>query len=292
MKLELFPPAYKQTIKDQAQQQITTEKKRSSERQSNIKNNVSKAPEGATWILGTGIVGFVIGFFVCVTEFNDRSSEITLDEVVFELWRSWLIWTVVGLALGIILFLFIKAIHSNNINNMQEEIKNEESHTKQNCDRILRDVDKEYAQYLKEFESESQKMSVNFAESQLAIEVIEWMTNGFVKTIDAADRRTHIPKIEIPFNFHVYKNKIVCNLGTYDFEIKRCRNLKGPLEQTALARAIASAIQLNITMKYSQDISGTSIITNTVYTYEQDYVSASIIYTAQNGNYRAVRDWN
>ena len=44
------------------------------------------------------------------------------------------------------------------------------------------DAEKEYLQYASEFETTAQKMSVQFAESQLAIEVIEWMTNGFIKT--------------------------------------------------------------------------------------------------------------
>lgn len=134
-------------------------------------------------------------------------------------------------------------------------------------------------------------MSVRYAESALATEVINWMTEGFARTIDATDRRSHIERINVPFSFNVYTNKITCNLGTYDFEIKRCANLTSPLEQTAIARAIASAIQLNITMKYPKDASGTDFVLNISYAYAENHVSASITYTAPNGNYRSVQSW-
>lgn len=89
----------------------------------------------------------------------------------------------------------------------------------------------------------------------------------------------------------MYTNKITCNLGTYDFEIKRCSNLTSPIEQTALARAIASAIQLNIVMKYPQDESGTSISIYIDYNYSTECPTTTVTYVAPNGNYRAVEKW-
>ena len=150
---------------------------------------------------------------------------------------------------------------------------------------------REIEEYQRLFESNAQKMSVDFAESKLATEVINWMTDGFSRTIDATDRRSHIEKINVPFSFNVYTNKITCNLGTYDFEIKRCADLTSPLQQTAIARAIASAIQLNITMKYPKDVTGTEFVLNTSYTYIGDCVSVVITYTAPNGNYQSVQSW-
>lgn len=91
--------------------------------------------------------------------------------------------------------------------------------------------------------------------------------------------------------FTVFANKITCNLGTYDFEIKRCANLPNPLAQTVLARAIASAMQLNIIMKYLQDNSGTDIVTNMNYTYGENNVTTTLTYTAPNGNFKATRGW-
>lgn len=148
-----------------------------------------------------------------------------------------------------------------------------------------------YENYVKNFELAAQQESVKFAESSLAKEVIEWMTAGFSKTIDAADRRSHIERISVPFSFNVYANKITCNLGTYDFEIKRCSNLTSPIEQTALARAIASAIQLNIIMQYPTDESGTGISIYIDYAYTAKCPTTTVTYVAPNGNYKTVKQW-
>ena len=117
------------------------------------------------------------------------------------------------------------------------------------------------------------------------------MTNGFCKTIDAADRRGHVEKITVPFVFNVFVDKITCNLGTFDFELKRCRSLNNPLEQTALARAIVSAIQLNIIMRYPKDSSGTDVSIDISYSYTDEYSATTITYVAPNGHYKAVRGW-
>ena len=163
------------------------------------------------------------------------------------------------------------------------------------CEKATREIyaqaARDIASYETAFEVEAQKMSVKYAESTLAIEVINWITEGFSGIIDAADRHSHIERINVPFSFNVYANKITCNLGTYDFEIKRCAYLTTPLQQTAIARAIASAIQLNITMKYPRDVSGTDFVLNISYDYAQDYVSVEITYTASNGNYCAAKQW-
>ena len=45
-------------------------------------------------------------------------------------------------------------------------------------------------------------------------------------------------------------------------------------------------------MKYPKDASGTDIVTNIDYWYGTDYVNTTVIYSAANGNYKAVRDWS
>ena len=83
----------------------------------------------------------------------------------------------------------------------------------------------------------------------------------------------------------------------YNFEIERCKNLTLPIEQTAVARAIVSEIQINIMTKYSEDPSGTTPFINSYLEYKKDnyynkkYTQAIFIYTAPNGNYKEVKDW-
>ena len=122
--------------------------------------------------------------------------------------------------------------------------------------------------------------------------MISWMTNGFARTINAADRRAHIQTINVPFRFSVYANRITCNLGEYNFELQRCNNLPNGLAQAALSRAVATAIRLNITMQFPKDPSGTAIVTNISSQYKNDdSVEATIVYSAPNGFYKPVQSW-
>lgn len=284
MKLGLFPPVYKNELDVRTQQSISQEQSRSYSQQNTIKSNTGSKPDGSMIVIGTGFVGFIIGFFICCANCESpKASDFLLP---------WFLWTIGALIVGGIISAAINKSYEENVSAANYQANNEAKNSEKTINQIRANAEQEYTNYVANFESTAQQMSVQFAESQLAIEVIDWMTTGYTKTIDSADRRSHIESVNIPFVFHVYANKITCNLGTFDFEIKRCRNLNGPLEQTALARAIASAIQLNITIKYPKDISGTDIVTNISYDYGTDYVSTTIIYTAANGNYRAVRDWN
>ena len=156
---------------------------------------------------------------------------------------------------------------------------------------IINQSEKDQRNYLTSFEKNAQDMSVQLADSELAQKVIHWMTEGFSRTIDAADRRKHIEQINVPFSFNVYTDKITCNLGTFDFEVERCEFLDNPVEQTALARAITSSIQLNIVMKYPKDASGTDIQIKIEYQYTDKCPKTTITYVALNGNYEAVQKW-
>lgn len=284
MKLDLFPPVYKSELDVRTQQIVSQEQSRSKSQQNTIRNNTGSKPDSFMIVIGTGFVGFVIGFFICCANCESPKASDSL--------LPWFLWTIGALIVGGIIAAAINKSYEESVRTANYNANNEAKNSEKMINQVRASAEQEYANYVANFESSAQQMSVQFAESQLAIEVIDWMTTGYTKTIDSADRRSHIESVNIPFVFNVYTNRITCNLGTFDFEIKRCRNLNGPLEQTALARAIASAIQLNITMKYPKDISGTDIVTNISYSYGNDFVSATLIYTAANGNYRAVRDWN
>ena len=164
-------------------------------------------------------------------------------------------------------------------------------------------TDLRIARYTEGFEEEAQKLSVNFANSTLAKEVIQWLADGFLKTVKAADRASHIEKIVVPFYFTVKKGEIRCNIGKYNFEEHRCEELQDILTQAALARAIASQVQLNIIMQYDKDASGAEYKIDITYSYPvpvkynssylktEDYVSVNLVYAASNGNYKPVQKW-
>lgn len=53
-------------------------------------------------------------------------------------------------------------------------------------------------EYANQFEQEARDLSVKYADGSLAKDVIEWVSDGFCRTIDAADRRPHDETISVP----------------------------------------------------------------------------------------------
>ncbi len=314
MQYNQFPYSFKQDLDNRTNQKISSvrQKKDDAIYRLNTSNNSTvhnlstskntEEPQYGQFAGGGFVTGLVIGAFVCFTNGDAIDAKINFSDSIGSALMFWLMFGIVGAVLGLIVCGLI-AVAQNNSNksidnqidsarqSTEQKIANENQNCEETIKRIRDEASAEYQNYLNGFNAEAQKMSVRFAESPVAVEVIDWMTAGFCRTIDSADRRSHIQQINIPFVFRTYRNRIECNLGTFDFEIKRCDELKTPLEQTALTRAIASAIQLNITIKYPQDTSGTNIVTNIRYDYNEDNVVATIIYTAPNGNYEATRGW-
>lgn len=157
--------------------------------------------------------------------------------------------------------------------------------------RIENENHKKYMDYINEFERIAAENTVKYAESQLTNEIIEWVSKGFCKTINAADRREHIDFIRVPYVLKVYPNKVECNHGVYDFVEKRCQNLETPIDQTAFCMAIAVEVRLNVAMEYPKDITGTDVSFNISYHYRDNYVECELRYTAPNGNFTSARNW-
>ena len=286
MQVNLFPEEQKTIFEKEREMEISNENQRSREEISRLQKEVPQSapkldPAGDFF---SGIcMGLAFGFFPCICVLSSAGMGAGF-------W-TWVICALIG---GFIVMSRGKASYESlgyKIEANKRAQENERKRLERKIEEINSTYKKKYEDYLKTFEFTAQQNSVKFAESKLAKEVIEWMTEGFSKTIDATDRRSHIERINVPFAFNVYTDKITCNLGTYDFEIKRCSNLTSPIEQTALARAIASAIQLNIVMKYPQDESGTSISIDIDYNYSAESPTTTVTYVAPNGNYRVVEKW-
>ena len=157
-------------------------------------------------------------------------------------------------------------------------------------------------EYKEKYEQAAIKRGVDYTNSELGKEIINWLTSGFARTIRAANRATYIKNIFVPFDFKVYSDKIDCNIGTYSFKEHRCEEINSIFERTALAKAIASSIQLNISMEMEKDISGTEYRLDIMFDYgttmktktfdeKLGVVSAILTYSAVNGNYVPEKKW-
>ena len=290
MDFSVFPSEYENKMRAESRNKTEQIKRQSDDRIRDFESKLTKRkpmPGICAVVVGAfygACIGLFIGGILC-TFMCMSDTEIDLEAL-------FLICGSVGAVISAVMCYQDEERYSETFNYMNKSIYEEKRNTPKRVQDMEDETERKIKAYRDKFEEAAKEMSIKFAESQLATEVIQWMTKGFSETIDSADRRSHIERIEIPFVFKVYGEKITCNLGVFDFEIKRCHKLETPLERTALARAIASAIQLNITIQYPKDASGTDIITNIDYCYEKEAVSANLVYTAVNGNYQAVRDWS
>ena len=305
MQINVSPSVYNGIVDTRTDARINEARQRHYSRVQAINKSRTTMPsgKGGIWGLTIGVfVGFIACTSVCVGGYSAIAGlqlwavgDVNLGMVILGAVGggciTWVIVAIISVVIGYNIDKSAEKSYEKKQAIVDSRVREEEDCINSEIREIRDEAQLEKDQYFAEFESNAQNLSIQFAESELAKEVIDWMTNGFYKTIDAADRQSYVEKVTVPFVFNVFKNKITCNLGTFDFEQKRCKNLNSALEQTALARAIASAIQLNVIMKYPKDISGTDIFIGISYLYTDEYSKTTITYVAPNGNYETVHGW-
>lgn len=154
-------------------------------------------------------------------------------------------------------------------------------------------LENEITQYTMLFEEKARERSVQFSQNPVTLRLADRIFNSYKQYISSIPRGTHIKKIHTEYRYTVYSDHISYQQNEYskqeiDFCLERLRNLKSPLDQAALAQAIAMNIQSMISIT---DISGTFNQINTDYTYTPESVTAILTYTANNGYYQPVQDW-
>lgn len=292
MKIYEFPFVFEAKVKQDLQADIRMSESQSDLRIINLKDSLRGKQPGQYGLPILGSLGMSGGLIACTCV-----SCVSCEGDIWgtpDLGRGFLtliIWSVIGFVLGLLIDFAAKKSWEGKVNQIDKLIEDEIHSKEEYIENEINKCEHKCKQYTEAFEKTAQEMSIRFAASSLAQSAISWMTSGFCRTIDAADRRPHINIIEVPFVFDVYAYKITCNLGTFDFELQRCRNLNSPLEQTALARAIASSVQLNVMKKYSQDVTGSTVDVSISFSYAQDRPIVTVSYIAQNFNYEPVADW-
>lgn len=277
MKTDVFPMIYNQKLILLQQEKIEDAKKTSYVNEATIRRqqtNIS-CPDSDLVNKISWFVGFVL--CACVTVNGSFTAGV--------------ITLIVSGILGMIMNASLKSDYHNSMAEIDKRIGIEKQSLEKKIEKIQDDTPIAMKQYYQEFESNAQQLSVQYASSKVAQEVIEWMTSRFCQAIDAAKRDSYVETIEVPFMFRVFKDEITCNFGTYNFMEKRCQDLDTNLKQAALSRAIASAIQVSIIMKYPKDITGTQVKIDLSYKYSELASEATITYIAPNANFKAVREW-
>lgn len=281
-----------------------------------LENSKSNKPLSLMHFVTGGFgVGLVGGALVCFAKGNEIDAAINFSSSLGAAFSLWFAFGIVGLVLGLLLY-GVYTYFLNKYNNgidekarladksLEEQIEVLRNRCEEQIAKIRKNEEDEYLKYLEKFNNEAQKMSVVFADKTVVIALAQKITEGFCRKIDEADRRSHIKDIIIPIGFNVRKNCIevafsidlqkqnqTSDFEVYDFDINRFEELRSPLEQTAVARAVASAVQVEIMTKYPTDVCGSNVVTETFYNYGDDFVTAIISYSAKNLNYKERIGW-
>lgn len=287
MRLDLFPNEYKNTVDCHAQDTI---KRFEADRDKNIYQFQRSLPSEPTSkyaplfmgffgaVLGV-VIGFVVGAVADLIIHNHDYDYISY--VIFG--GSIVLLTSIGVIGG--------AVTVRSENRARRQIEMERANTEYITARIIDESKQKTADYLNLFEQEVKAKTDVYAESSLAKEVTLWMCEPFAESIANAERDSYIEKIDVPFNYNVFSDRITSNIGTFDFKKNRCENLGSRVEQAALARALAAAIQLEISIRFPQDSSGPDNRIDIKTSYGKDSADVEILYSAENGYYKPIRSW-
>ena len=295
MKTNAFPEKYNEMCDREYKREIGEEKKHHDSRISELQNRTSDQSQGKTSDFGIKRKGLVVGLGVGFLGY--AGTCLILKKIIGD--DAFFVGEVVYAVIVLICVLAGKRIDKLAMERKKEEeewIKSQISLENKHFDETLFNIRSKYNEQKKNykecFETRSKELSLKYADSSLAKEVVEWMTKAFSSAVEAADRREHIARITVPFTFSVYEKKITCDVGTFDFELKRCAFLNSALEQDAVARVIDTELQLKIAAKYKRDTTGTPVDLQLSQQYFNDHISITLTYEAQNGNYKLIRDWN
>ena len=282
---------YKKQRMQRMDSDIQAERKLSQDKVEHIRNSLRfpKRPEEGSMLVICLCLGFVCGFAVCLpmNSIGAALSSFLITLFSFEM-------------AGCIMDELRLERYEKSVENLKESSTKEIQAEKARCEALIQqmrnsaeaDCTQYRVRYQNRFDTQVQSQVLKLSDSETVRSIADWMTPGFSRMIDAADRSNYIEQIKVPYSFKVYPNRIESPAGVFDFMKERKQTLNGPIEQTALAIALASAIQTNIVMKYPQDTSGTNAVVD-VSPYNSEYGSAMVrmTYSAPNGNFVNVQGW-
>lgn len=229
-------------------------------------------------IIGMAILGCILGVIASIVV--KVAIYLFTDLLDFDLY--WGVFLKLGAILGVIIgpsYYIYSKVRSENYR--QQRLREKE------------ELENGIMQYTALFEEKAKERSVQFSQNPVVLRLADRIFNSYKQYISSISRETHIKKIHAEYRYTVDSNHISYQQNEYrtqeiDFCLERLRNLKSPLDQAALAQAIAMNIQSMISIT---DISGTFNQININYTYGSKSVTTTLTYTADNGYYRPVQDW-
>lgn len=170
---------------------------------------------------------------------------------------------------------------------MAELLQRHESAVK----KIQDEVDLECREFDEGFEKEVSYKIEDFPQPPISQSWIQEFTNEFARKILSADRSSGIEKIEISFAMRTYTEELCSEQNKYLITKSMFRPLEGFAEQTALARSVASAVQVEVMTLLASNPSDSQYDISMDETYEGKAAVITLIYRAKNDHFQEMRNW-
>lgn len=289
MKFDLFPNEYKESVNRDTISNLDKLSHKNQESIRNLEISIEEATKGgpkSVWggfLLGC-ICGLIIGLIASIIVYFSVSIR-----VHNHYWEKFAFFfpIIPGGIIGGICAAKVEAKQTQKryrLLQVKREFENKNNEARGNAERKIED-------YECQFEQAAIAEAAKYVNSNLVAEVKSWMTQYFANGIANVKRESYTETVVVPFSFRVFPDRITCGNKTFDFNSKRCENLSNRVEQAALARVIASALQLQISMLYPCDPSGTENTIGIQYSYSNDSADVTMKYSAANGYFEPKRSW-
>lgn len=170
---------------------------------------------------------------------------------------------------------------------MAELLQRHESAVK----KIQDEVDYECREFVEGFEKEVSYKIEDFPQPPISQSWIQKFAKEFGRKILSANRSSGIEKIEISFVMRTYAEELCSEQNKYLIMKEMFRPLEGFAEQTALARSVASAVQVEVMTLLASNQPDSQYDISADETYEGKATVITLIYRAKNDHFQEMRSW-
>lgn len=233
-------------------------------------------------IIGGGGIGLIVGSFMCVGIAAAFDVETGLVPLTFFFGMP-----IVGTILAYRSSITTEKDKAKRDRRMAEQQQQYEAAVK----KIQDAVDLECREFNEGFEKEVSYKIEDFPQPPISQLWIQKFAGEFNYKISSADRSSGIEKIEIPFAMLTCAEELYSVKNKYLIMKEMFRPLEGFAEQTALARSVASAVQVEVMMLLASNPLDAQYDISMDETYEGNAAVITLIYRAKNDRFQEMRNW-
>lgn len=157
--------------------------------------------------------------------------------------------------------------------------------------KINQEVDAACREFQEGFEREVCAKIAEFSQPPIDQIYIRIFAKELLSKIQFQDRSKKVRSIEVSFAMRVYADKVCTAANEYQVMDALFKPLEGFAEEMAMARSVASAVQVELMTLLPADPSGSPYSVNIRESYELDAAVAQINYRADNQNYEEIKNW-